>query len=163
MSDKFLHFWSNLQGREQITIIIGSTTVLAAAVYLLFSGLWSTHVSLVKERTELIEEMQWMQEQVVLAEKLVNSCRENQVLALGNSDFIELFASRNKLVLANYKESLINNKVAYSMLIESNDGNSILNFIHQSTCQGFHLANMKISIGESESSYSGQVEFIREG
>ncbi|MDG2090917.1 MAG: type II secretion system protein GspM [Gammaproteobacteria bacterium] len=163
MSDKFLQFWSNLQAREQMTIVIGSTLVIATALFLLFSGLWEVRTSLIQERTELIEEREWMQEQVVLTEQLTNNCRESQFLALGNSELLELLASRNQLVLANFRESLINNGTTYSMSVESNDGNSILSFIHQSACQGFGLANVQINIGDSESSYSGQVEFSHEG
>ena len=82
MSDKFLQFWSNLQAREQMTIVIGSTLVIATALFLLFSGLWEVRTSLIQERTELIEEREWMQEQVVLTEQLTNNCRESQFLAL---------------------------------------------------------------------------------
>lgn len=163
MSNKFFHIWSNLQAREQMTIVVGGTVVLVTACYLMFSGVWATRSLLVQERTELIEERQWMQEQVALAEQLTNNCRESQFLALGNPELLELLASRNQLVLANFSENSISNVATYSMRIESVDGNSILSFIHQSACQGFNLANVQINKSDSESLYSGQVEFSHEG
>ncbi|PCJ42763.1 MAG: hypothetical protein COA71_04480 [SAR86 cluster bacterium] len=163
MSGKLFQAWSNLQDREKMTIVAGSILVLVTAGYLLFDALWTTRSLLIQNRVTLLEEREWMQEQAILAEQLINDCRGNQILALENSDLLELIASRNQLVLESFTENLTNNEAVYSMRIESNDGNSVLRFIHQSACQGFTLAHVQIEKSESESLYSGQVEFIHEG
>ncbi len=158
-----IKFWSNLQAREKMTIIVGSALVLVTACYLLFDNLWTVRSSLLENESALIEERDWMQEQSVLAEQLNNSCIENQILTLGNTDLLELLASRNQLVLESFRENSINSEATYSLRVESTDGNSILRFIHQSACQGFSLANLQINKSESEPYYLGQVEFSHEG
>jgi len=163
MSSRQFNFGLNLESREKITFLVGAALVLLTACYLLFDNLWATRTYLIEGREALIEEADWMQEQAILSGQLNNSCLENQILSLGNTDLLELLASRNQLVLANFRESLINNEARYSLAIESTDGNSILRFIHQSACQGFSLANVQINKSESELYYMGQVEFSHEG
>jgi hypothetical protein len=98
-----------------------------------------------------------------LAEQLMNSCNESQFLALGNTELLELLANRNQLILESFRENFVNNSATFSLRIESHDGNSILQFIHQSVCQGFTLAKVEIQKVGPESSYSGEVEFSYEG
>lgn len=163
MISKISQSWSTLQSREKMTVVIGSVIVIVTALYLLFSGLLTARNELVEARRELIEERQWMQEQATLAGQLVNSCSESQFLALNNTGVLELLASRNNLVLANFRENFSSNNPSYSMGIESTDGNNILSFIHQSACQGFNLANVQIDKNVPELSYTAQVEFSHEG
>ena len=80
MSGKLLQFWSVLQTREKITVLSGATLVLVTAVYLFFDGLWTSRSALMQDRTALIEEREWMQEQSAVAERLVSNCRDNQFL-----------------------------------------------------------------------------------
>jgi len=163
MSLRYAQFWSNLQTREKRTILVGSALVLVTACYLLFDNLWTVRSSLLQSKTAFVEEKEWMQEQSILSEQLNNNCRENQILALGNTELLELLASRNQLVLESFREGSANNSATYSLVLESSDGNSILRFIHQSACQGFTLANVEIKKEVSESNYSGEVEFSHEG
>jgi len=163
MSNKLLQFWSVLQTREKITVLSGATLVLVTAVYLLFNGLWTSRSALMQDRTALIEEREWMQEQSAVAERLVSNCRDNQFFALTDSDLLELLASRNQLVLENFRQRPANGEIMYSMEIESMDGNSILRFIHQSACQGFSLTNVLIDRSEQATSFTGRLEFNHEG
>ena len=163
MRAKVFQCWSNLQDREKMTILIGSILVIGTACYLLFSTLWTTRSSLTREKAALIVESGWIQEQAALTEQLINNCRENQFLALDNKDLLELIASRNQMVLDSVIENISNNEASYAIRIESNDGNSILRFIHQSACQGFTLSYVEIDKSESKSFYIGELEFSHEG
>ncbi len=163
MRAKVFQSWSNLQDREKMTILIGSIVVIGAACYLLFTTLWTTHSSLTREKVALMVESGWIQEQSALAEQLINNCRTNQFPSLDNQDLFELIASRNQMVLDSVIENISNNEASYAIRIESNDGNSILRFIHQSTCQGFTLSHVEIDKSESESFYTGELEFSHEG
>lgn len=163
MSSKLFLFWSALQAREKLTVLTGIFLVLVTAVYLLFDGLWTSRAMLLQDRSALLEEMEWMQEQSAVAERLATSCRENQFLALADDDLLELLASRNQLVLENFRQRPANGEIIYSMQIESINGNSILRFIHQSACQGFSLTNVQIGRNESETAFIGRLELSHEG
>ena len=163
MSSRKMQFWSNLQAREKITILAGSALVLVTACYLLVGNLWTVRSSLLESKAVLIEESNWMQEQAALAEQLNNSCLDNQILTLENTNLLELLASRNDLVIQSIRENSLNNEATYSLGLESTNGNRILSFIHQSACQGFSLANLQITKSDSELYYVGQVEFSHEG
>lgn len=163
MNNRLAQFWQNLQTRERMTILLGGALVLVTACYLLFDNLWTDRSLLLETRAALIEEREWMQEQAALSEQLNNSCTENQILTLSNTDLLELLAIRNQLALESFTETVIDRDARYSLSLESTDGNNILRFIHQSACQGFSLANLQINKSDSEPYYLGQVEFSHEG
>ena len=137
----------------------GCFLVVATAMYLVFAHAWSSRTLLLQEKAVLLAEQSWMQEQSMLAEQLLNNCRDNQSLALGQSEVLDLLATRNLLQLGSISAS----GARYSLRLESDDGNNILRFIHQSACQGFVLTSVQIVKAESADAYSGQVEFRHEG
>ncbi len=163
MISKQVQFWQNLQASERKTIIVGVLLVLVTACYLLFDSVWEDRSALLENKSLLLDERVWMQEQAALSAQLNNSCVDNQILTLANTDLLELLASRNQLMLDNFRETAVSGGATYSLSVESIDGNSILRFIHQSACQGFSLANLQINKSDSESYYLGQMEFSHEG
>tara|TARA_R110000772_G_scaffold264509_5_gene385136 strand:- start:278 stop:766 length:489 start_codon:yes stop_codon:yes gene_type:complete len=159
LRDKIVHSWGTLQHREKVIILAGFSVLAATAVYLVFASAWSVRTTLLQEKTALLAEQNWMQEQSTLAGQLLNNCRDNQILALGQNELLDLLATRNLLQTGTISSS----GTSYSLQVESADGNNILRFIHQSACQGFILTSVQIDKAESSDHYSGQVEFRHEG
>lgn len=159
MMAKLLQYWFALEHRERVTIVTGFLLVLMAAGYMLFDRLWVQRSALVQERDELMAEAAWMQEQAELAERLINSCSETQLLSLPPEELIELLATRSSLNVQN----MDSNGSEIALQLSTADGNSILQFIHQSACQGFTLNAVQIQQEATGSTYLGNVEFRREG
>lgn len=153
-----IRLWARLQRREQITVLAGGLLVLLTAIYLLFAGLWETRAELLGQQTDLLEERAWLEEQSQLAMQLSNSCRENQILALGGRELVELLASRNQLRL----ETVNINGADFSLRLSAENGDNVLRFIYQSACQGFALSGLQIDRTDTDS-YLGRLEFRREG
>ncbi len=156
---KLLQHWFALEHRERMTILAGSLLVLMTAVYLLFDSLWVQRTALMQERDGLMAEAAWMQEQAELAERLVTGCSESQLMSLPPEELLELMATRSRLNV----QTMESNGSGIALQLSSSDGNSILQFVYQSACQGFRLSAIQIQQDATGSNYLGNVEFRREG
>ncbi len=161
----YQQFWLGLQLRERRTILLGAALVIITAIYLLLDSIWNTRAMLIADRTALLEESLWMQEQAELAEVLGTSCRENQILALENRELLELLASRNQLNMTSFSEAENTANAGrniYNLRLEGASGDSILSFLFHSACQGFTLASLQIDKTTGVEQYTGQLELSNE-
>ncbi len=155
MTEKLVRVWAGLQAREKVIILLGSALVLVTALYLVFSTNLELRKNLLEQRAALMLEQEWMQEQVLLVRELNNSCANMQILPLAPKELIELLASRKQLQI----ESLALSDQSLSLQLSAQNGNTLLSFIHESSCQGFNLIEMQVENLDSDLDYMASLEF----
>lgn len=136
--------WLQLQLREQQLLTVGGALLLATSVYLSIVPQIQKHGELKRQVEALNTDMQWLQQQRQVVERLANDCANGEVRQESNREQITRLIRRNQLVLVSMRD--VNGGLKLS--VSGSDANRVISLTHQIACFGYGLTTLEINRSE---------------
>ena len=136
--------WLQLQLRERQLLTVGGALLLATSVYLSIVPQIQKHGELKRQVEALNTDMQWLQQQRQVVERLANDCANGQVRQESNREQITRLIRRNQLVLVSMRD--VNGGLKLS--VSGSDANRVISLTHQIACFGYGLTTLEINRSE---------------
>ncbi|CAI8286626.1 MAG: Uncharacterised protein [Porticoccaceae bacterium UBA1117] len=136
--------WLQLQLRERQLLTVGGALLLATSVYLSIVPQIQKHGELKRQVEALNTDMQWLQQQRQVVERLANDCANGEVRQESNREQITRLIRRNQLVLVSMRD--VNGGLKLS--VSGSDANRVISLTHQIACFGYGLTTLEINRSE---------------
>ena len=136
--------WMQLQLRERQLIILGSGLLIATSVYLSIVPQIQKYSELKLQIVTLNTDIQWLQQQRQVVERLVNGCASGDVRQESSSEQITRLIRRNQLTLDSMRD--VNSNLKFS--VTGIDANRVISLTHQIGCSGYDLMTLEIKRSE---------------
>lgn len=136
--------WLQLQLRERQLLTVGGALLLATSVYLSIVPQIQKHGELKGQVEALNTDMQWLQQQRQVVERLANDCANGEVRQESNREQITRLIRRNQLVLVSMRD--VNGGLKLS--VSGSDANRVISLTHQIACFGYGLTTLEINRSE---------------
>ena len=136
--------WLQLQLRERQLLTVGGALLLATSVYLSIVPQIQKHGELKRQVEALNTDMQWLQQQRQVVERLANDCANGEVRQESNREQITRLIRRNQLVLVSMRD--VNGGLKLS--VSGSDANRVISLTHQIACFGYGLKTLEINRSE---------------
>ena len=133
--------WLQLQLRERQLLTVGGALLLATSVYLSIVPQIQKHGELKRQVEALNTDMQWLQQQRQVVERLANDCANGEVRQESNREQITRLIRRNQLVLVSMRD--VNGGLKLS--VSGSDANRVISLTHQIACFGYDLTTLEIN------------------
>ena len=133
--------WLQLQLRERQLLTVGGALLLATSVYLSIVPQIQKHGELKRQVEALNTDMQWLQQQRQVVERLANDCANGEVRQESNREQITRLIRRNQLVLVSMRD--VNGGLKLS--VSGSDANRVISLTHQIACFGYGLTTLEIN------------------
>lgn len=132
--------WMQLQLREQQLIILGGGLLIATSVYLSIVPQVQKYSELKLQVVTLNTDIQWLQQQRQVVERLVNGCALGDVRQESSREQITRLIRRNQLTLDSMRD--VNSNLKFS--VTGIDANRVISLTHQIGCSGHDLMTLEI-------------------
>lgn len=132
--------WLQLQLRERQLLTVGGALLLATSVYLSIVPQIQKHGELKRQVEALNTDMQWLQQQRQVVERLVNGCASGDVREESSREQITRLIRRNQLTLDSMRD--VNSNLKFS--VTGIDANRVISLTHQIGCSGYDLMTLEI-------------------
>lgn len=136
--------WMQLQLRERQLIILGSGLLIATSVYLSIVPQIQKYSELKLQIVTLNTDIQWLQQQRQVVERLVNGCASGDVREESSREQITRLIRRNQLTLDSMRD--VNSNLKFS--VTGIDANRVISLTHQIGCSGYDLMTVEIKRSE---------------
>jgi len=136
--------WLQLQLRERQLLTVGGALLLATSVYLSIVPQIQKHGELKRQVEALNTDMQWLQQQRQVVERLANDCANGEVRQESNREQITRLIRRNQLILVSMRD--VNGGLKLS--VSGSDANRVISLTHQIACFGYGLTTLEINRSE---------------
>ena len=136
--------WMQLQLRERQLIILGSGLLIATSVYLSIVPQIQKYSELKLQIVTLNTDIQWLQQQRQVVERLVNGCASGDVREESSREQITRLIRRNQLTLDSMRN--VNSNLKFS--VTGIDANRVISLTHQIGCSGYDLMTLEIKRSE---------------
>ena len=136
--------WMQLQLRERQLLIVGSALLLATSVYLSIVPQIEKYGELKLQVEVLNTDLQWLQQQRQVVERLVNDCANGGVRQESSREQITRLIRRNQLTLVSMRD--VNGGLKLS--VSGSDANRVISLTHQIACFGYGLTTLEINRSE---------------
>lgn len=136
--------WMQLQLRERQLIILGSGLLIATSVYLSIVPQIQKYSELKLQIVTLNTDIQWLQQQRQVVERLVNGCASGDVREESSREQITRLIRRNQLTLDSMRD--VNSNLKFS--VTGIDANRVISLTHQIGCSGYDLMTLEIKRSE---------------
>ena len=136
--------WMQLQLRERQLIILGSGLLIATSVYLSIVPQVQKYSELKLQIVTLNTDIQWLQQQRQVVERLVNGCASGDVREESSREQITRLIRRNQLTLDSMRD--VNSNLKFS--VTGIDANRVISLTHQIGCSGYDLMTLEIKRSE---------------
>ena len=136
--------WMQLQLRERQLIILGSGLLIATSVYLSIVPQIQKYSELKLQIVTLNTDIQWLQQQRQVVERLVNGCALGDVREESSREQITRLIRRNQLTLDSMRD--VNSNLKFS--VTGIDANRVISLTHQIGCSGYDLMTLEIKRSE---------------
>ena len=136
--------WMQLQLRERQLIILGSGLLIATSVYLSIVPQIQKYSELKLQIVTLNTDIQWLQQQRQVVERLVNGCGSGDVREESSREQITRLIRRNQLTLDSMRD--VNSNLKFS--VTGIDANRVISLTHQIGCSGYDLMTLEIKRSE---------------
>ena len=136
--------WMQLQLRERQLIILGSGLLIATSVYLSIVPQIQKYSELKLQIVTLNTDIQWLQQQRQVVERLVNGCASGDVREESSREQITRLIRRNQLTLDAMRD--VNSNLKFS--VTGIDANRVISLTHQIGCSGYDLMTLEIKRSE---------------
>jgi len=133
--------WMQLQLRERQLLIVGSALLLATSVYLSIVPQIEKYGELKLQVEVLNTDLQWLQQQRQVVERLVNDCANGGVRQESSREQITRLIRRNQLTLVSMRD--VNGGLKLS--VSGSDANRVISLTHQIACFGYDLTTLEIN------------------
>ena len=132
--------WMQLQLRERQLIILGGGLLIATSVYLSIVPQVQKYSELKLQIVTLNTDIQWLQQQRQVVERLVNGCASGDVRQESSREQITRLIRRNQLTLDSMRD--VNSNLKFS--VTGIDANRVISLTHQIGCSGHDLMTLEI-------------------
>ena len=132
--------WMQLQLRERQLLIFGGGLLLVTSIYLSLAPQIQNYAELKLKVDELNTDVQWMQQQRQVVERLINNCSAQKVGQASSRQQITRLIRRNQLTLNSMSD--INSGLEFS--ISGPDANRVISLTHQIACSGYGVKTLEI-------------------
>lgn len=132
--------WMQLQLRERQLLIFGGVLLLATFIYLSIAPQIQKYGELKLQVDELNTDVQWLQQQRQVVERLVNNCAAQKVGQQSGREEITRLIRRNQLTLNSMQD--VNSGLKFSM--SGPDANRVISLTHQIACFGYDVKTLEI-------------------
>ena len=132
--------WMQLQLRERQLIILGGGLLIATTVYLSIFPQIQKYSELKLQIVTLNTDIQWLQQQRQVVERLVNGCASGDVREESSREQITRLIRRNQLTLDSMRD--VNSNLKFS--VTGIDANRVISLTHQIGCSGHDLMTLEI-------------------
>lgn len=132
--------WMQLQLRERQLIILGGGLLIATSVYLSIVPQVQKYSELKLQVVTLNTDIQWLQQQRQVVERLVNGCASGDVREESSREQITRLIRRNQLTLDSMRD--VNSNLKFS--VTGIDANRVISLTHQIGCSGHDLMTLEI-------------------
>ena len=136
--------WMQLQLRERQLIILGSGLLIATSVYLSIVPQIQKYSELKLQIVTINTDIQWLQQQRQVVERLVNGCGSGDVREESSREKITRLIRRNQLTLDSMRD--VNSNLKFS--VTGIDANRVISLTHQIGCYGNDLMTLEIKRSE---------------
>ena len=136
--------WMQLQLRERQLIILGSGLLIATSVYLSIVPQIQKYSELKLQIVTINTDIQWLQQQRQVVERLVNGCASGDVREESSREQITRLIRRNQLTLDSMRD--VNSNIKFS--VTGIDANRVISLTHQIGCSGYDLMTLEIKRSE---------------
>jgi type II secretory pathway component PulM len=136
--------WMQLQLRERQLIILGGALLIATSVYLSIVPQIQKYSELKLQIVTLNTDIQWLQQQRQVVERLVNGCASGDVREESSREQITRLIRRNQLTLDSMRD--VNSNLKFS--VTGIDANRVISLTHQIGCSGYDLMTLEIKRSE---------------
>jgi|TARA_B110000305_G_scaffold9401_1_gene9197 type II secretory pathway component PulM len=136
--------WMQLQLRERQLIILGSGLLIATSVYLSIVPQIQKYSELKLQIVTINTDIQWLQQQRQVVERLVNGCGSGDVREESSREKITRLIRRNQLTLDSMRD--VNSNLKFS--VTGIDANRVISLTHQIGCSGYDLMTLEIKRSE---------------
>lgn len=136
--------WMQLQLRERQLIILGSGLLIATSVYLSIVPQIQKYSELKLQIVTINTDIQWLQQQRQVVERLVNGCASGDVREESSREKITRLIRRNQLTLDSMRD--VNSNLKFS--VTGIDANRVISLTHQIGCSGYDLMTLEIKRSE---------------
>lgn len=136
--------WMQLQLRERQLIILGSGLLIATSVYLSIVPQIQKYSELKLQIVTLNTDIQWLQQQRQVVERLVNGCGSGDLREESSREKITRLIRRNQLTLDSMRD--VNSNLKFS--VTGIDANRVISLTHQIGCSGYDLMTLEIKRSE---------------
>ena len=136
--------WMQLQLRERQLLIVGGGLLLATSVYLSIIPQIEKYGELKLQVEVLNTDLQWLQQQRQVVERLVNDCATGEVRQESSREQITRLIRRNQLTLVSMRD--VNRGLKFS--VSGSDANRVISLTHQIACFGYGLTTLEINRSE---------------
>ncbi len=136
--------WMQLQLRERQLIILGSGLLIATSVYLSIVPQIQKYSELKLQIVTINTDIQWLQQQRQVVERLVNGCASGDVRQESSREQITRLIRRNQLTLDSMRD--VNSNLKFS--VTGIDANRVISLTHQIGCSGYDLMTLEIKRSE---------------
>lgn len=136
--------WMQLQLRERQLIILGSGLLIATSVYLSIVPQIQKYSELKLQIVTINTDIQWLQQQRQVVERLVNGCGSGDVREESSREQITRLIRRNQLTLDSMRD--VNSNLKFS--VTGIDANRVISLTHQIGCSGYDLMTLEIKRSE---------------
>lgn len=156
--NKLSDWVGNLQPRERLIITFGAALLIVAALYISILPAMQKNAELEQQYASLSEDFQWLREQRAVVNRLNDGCSAQAIKTGGHKAVISRTIRRSQLKLFGLTQ---NNEHSYSFSVSGASANSVLQVVHQLTCQGLALERLSInSSSDAKAAYSADIEVI---
>ena len=136
--------WMQLQLRERQLIVLGGGLLIATSVYLSIVPQIQKYSELKLQIVTLNTDIQWLQQQRQVVERLVNGCASGDVRQESSREQITRLIRRNQLTLDSMRD--VNSNLKFS--VTGIDANRVISLTHQIGCSGHDLITLEIKRSE---------------
>ena len=136
--------WMQLQLRERQLIVLGGGLLIATSVYLSIVPQIQKYSELKLQIVTLNTDIQWLQQQRQVVERLVNGCASGDVRQESSRAQITRLIRRNQLTLDSMRD--VNSNLKFS--VTGIDANRVISLTHQIGCSGYDLMTLEIKRSE---------------
>ena len=136
--------WMQLQLRERQLIVLGGGLLRATSVYLSIVPQIQKYSELKLQIVTLNTDIQWLQQQRQVVERLVNGCASGDVRQESSREQITRLIRRNQLTLDSMRD--VNSNLKFS--VTGIDANRVISLTHQIGCSGYDLMTLEIKRSE---------------
>tara|TARA_B110000908_G_scaffold45325_1_gene55176 strand:- start:430 stop:918 length:489 start_codon:yes stop_codon:yes gene_type:complete len=138
--ENFQSKWMQLQLRERQLLSFGGGLLLVTFIYLSIVPQIQKYGELKLQVDELNKDVQWLQQQRQVVERLVNNCAAKKVGQQSGREEITRLIRRNQLALNSMQD--VNSGLKF--VISGADANRVISLTHQIACSGYDVKSLEI-------------------
>lgn len=138
--ENFQSKWMQLQLRERQLLSFGGGLLLVTFIYLSIVPQIQKYGELKLQVDELNKDVQWLQQQRQVVERLVNNCAAQKVGQQSGREEITRLIRRNQLALNSMQD--VNSGLKFG--ISGADANRVISLTHQIACSGYDVKSLEI-------------------